>query len=833
MGIGLGSAFNTASMGIKASEKMINVIGNNLANANTTGFKAERANFEDMLSYTYLLGTEPSATNGGTDPLQIGMGVVLDSVTTNFTQGTVKEGMTKTDLAISGNGFFIVQPTVGDGSTRQYYTRDGVMKIDGNHVLTTSDGLYVMGYTVNDEFQLQTDALSSLRIPVGEMKIAEATTEVTIDGILNAAGSDSTQGTILQSETLADISVSNPGDATPTASQVPRPSVESADTLAQGATVSSGAIEEGRYVYHFVYARNGNGLGDETDYSTAIGATVGSGENGIVLSNLPLGEVPANADPPYTDLRIYRSEIGANEQGGDFHLLDSISLASISDPATFTYTDTKSTGSIESGEVLNLDRLNGDYTYCVTYTNQYGESSSSAIGGAVTVNNGQVMLSGIPAVEGANPDGWTGRNVYRQGPDGQYYLVASVAGMDPDVTVVDNIPDSKLVNQQELSAAGRGNALPDASTKLLNLAQVLSDGSFVPVFELGTLSFTGTKGDTALSTHTLEITKDTTVREYLDFLEQSLGIQSGGEIPTDQGTLGKELFDGYQGARMIDGKISILGNAGTGNTLSFTTRSQQLTANGHTSNIGVSFDSVQQANGESVTTYLTVYDSLGAEVNVRLTMTLDSKTDTSTTYRWYADSGDNQPLSGNDISVGTGTMTFDSNGKLISYTEPKISIMRTDLASQSPMEFDFHMDLGSIAALATSNAKLSQTGQDGTAAGILTDYTIGTNGIITGIFDTGATRTLGQVLLASFTNQDGLTKLGDNLFAASMNSGNATIGTPGDAQYGKIKQYSIELSNVDIGNELIDMILASAMYRANTKVVTTADEMFDTLMRMV
>lgn len=832
MGLGLNSAFNTASMGIKASEKMINTIGNNLANANTTGFKSERVNFGDMLSYTYSLATPSSETNGGTDPLQIGMGVVTASVTTDFNQGTIKDGMSKTDLAIQGGGFFVVRPN--PEQPEQFYTRNGVFNINGDHVLTNADGLYVMGFGINDKFELQTDKLSELRIPINEMKIAEATQNVTVSGLLNAVGDDSTQGSIIQSDQLTDLSVSSPGLESVTASQVPRPSVENSNTGGTSGDTVGGELEEGSYVYRFVYSREGGGLGNETDYSTPTSTIdVGSGENSVTLSNLPLGDVPTDANPPFTDLKIYRAVIGSDGTASEFYSVGEIPLSSIDDPATFTFTDTKSTSEItDPANALNQDRLNGTYEYYVTYTNQNGESRPSNLSGSVTVNNGRVTLSDIPSVEGDNPDAWTGRNIYRSGPDGNLYLVASIPNMDADVSVIDSTPDSKLLENPVLNEAGVGSALPNENSKLLSLGKQLEDGSFVQAFEEGTITLSAKKGSTGFTEQNFEITQDTTVGEYLKFLEQAFGIQSGGEVPADQGELGSTLFGGYQGAKMIDGRISILGNAGVDNSLGFGNVSH-TDLNGKTTKIDLGFDTTQEANGESLSTFLTVYDSLGAEVNVRLTMTLESKTDNTTTYRWYADSADNQPAVGNNIGVGSGTITFDSDGKLVDVSNSTISIYRNDLASTSPSVFEFGMDMGSVSALATGKANMNQTSQDGAAAGVLTDYTITDEGKIIGIFDTGATRTLGQILLANFANQDGLAKAGDNLYVQTLNSGNAIIETPNQKNYGKIKQNSIEASNTDIGSELIDMILASTMYRANTKIITTSNEMYDTLLRMV
>jgi flagellar hook protein FlgE len=143
------------------------------------------------------------------------------------------------------------------------------------------------------------------------------------------------------------------------------------------------------------------------------------------------------------------------------------------------------------------------------------------------------------------------------------------------------------------------------------------------------------------------------------------------------------------------------------------------------------------------------------------------------------------------------------------------------------------MDLSAVAALATTKQSLSMTDQDGAGAGVLYDYSIDQNGVIIGTFTSGVTRPLGQVLLAHFVNNEGLVQKGDNLFSVGPNSGQAVIGEAGQGVFGKIRGNSLEMSNTDIGNELIEMIAASAMYRANAKIITTANEMFDALLRIV
>ena len=825
MGLSLNQALNTASMGMSAAEKNINVIGNNLSNANTTGFKANRADFADIFYRTYTYGNAPYATNAGANPEQIGLGVRLTGVSTDFSQGTIKDGMTPTDMAIQGDGFFILQPDPNNPNLR-YYTRDGVMKRNAAGELISTNGQYVMGYTVNSKFQIQDDKLSKLTIPLGEMKIAEATEHVVLDGLLNATGDDATQGTVIVSDTLSDMSKSSPGSDALTAETVSRPNVEINATTGTGQT-GAGNLTEGDYLYRFVYV-DANGI--ESDYSAPIHVSVQEGESSIQLTGLP----PANS--AYTTLRIYRADAPENPADpGVFYRLTDLSLAG--NPTQYTDTTARENIVDEKNE-LDQARLSGRYSYYVTYFDADGnESRPSTLSNQITVSGGKIELD-LPAVDLAdNPDRWIGRNIYRCTADDpeEFYKITGFTNLNENVSFIDNLSDTDLKLNTPLSKAGRGNVLAGESTKLVDLGKMRDDGTFATQFQTGTLEFTPSKGEADLKTQSLQITANTTVAEYLRFLEQSLGLRTGNtdNIPTDQGEIGKLINGGRPGAEIKNGSIFILGNSGTKNTIDLDSGNFKLQTSDGVKSVGIDYGAIQEATGESLTMTMEVYDSLGTPVNVKMTLVLQEKTETETIYRWYADSGDNQPMVGSQIGLGTGIIRFDSHGKYIDATNTNITVQRMDLASRSPMNFSFDMDLSSVAALSTTRPDMTMKSQDGAGAGILIDFTIGNDGVIHGIFSSNVVRPLGQVVLATFINNEGLVRRGDNLFQEGLASGKATINKPGSGTSGTIKGYSIELSNTNIGRELIDMILASTMYQANAKIVTTTNIMMDALLRAV
>jgi flagellar hook protein FlgE len=178
-----------------------------------------------------------------------------------------------------------------------------------------------------------------------------------------------------------------------------------------------------------------------------------------------------------------------------------------------------------------------------------------------------------------------------------------------------------------------------------------------------------------------------------------------------------------------DSRIQLTSNMGVQNQLEIELSDFQLTpTGGPTDAIALPFTVTQQANGEGAVTDFVVYDSLGIPIPVTLTTVLESRSSTGTTYRWFADSADNDPATGAEIAVGTGTITFDGEGNVISVSEETVSIDRRNVASASPLEFD--LDFSQLSGLAENESTLNASRQDGSAAGTLTSFIITESGRI-------------------------------------------------------------------------------------------------------
>ncbi|MBN1345961.1 MAG: flagellar hook-basal body complex protein [Phycisphaerae bacterium] len=199
--MGLTSSLFTGLTGLNSNQFRIDTIGNNVANMNTTAYKASRSTFQNQFAMTYSAGSPPNSAEGGSNPVQIGLGSVLGSVMRVHTSGSIETTGVSTDLAIEGNGFFILSKA----DNKQAYTRDGTMMLNSANYLVSQDGFYVQGFGVDEDWNVIPGVLQNLRIPVGTMSIASATESAKLDGNIDAGGTVGTQGSVLTSQEFWDL----------------------------------------------------------------------------------------------------------------------------------------------------------------------------------------------------------------------------------------------------------------------------------------------------------------------------------------------------------------------------------------------------------------------------------------------------------------------------------------------------------------------------------------------------------------------------------------------------------------------------------------------------
>jgi len=199
--MGLTTALNTSLNGLQLNETAIEVIGNNIANAATNGYKASAVQFTTQLSRTLSVGSAPQGQNGGTNPRQVGLGSTTAAIRRDFSQGAITTSTSPSDLAIEGEGFFVLS-----GADGQVYTRNGNFTLNNQSQLVNADGLRVKGYGIDDQFNIVSTQLVNVEIPLGKLNVAQETRNVAVEGSIRAdeAAIAATESEVIQSEQLFD-----------------------------------------------------------------------------------------------------------------------------------------------------------------------------------------------------------------------------------------------------------------------------------------------------------------------------------------------------------------------------------------------------------------------------------------------------------------------------------------------------------------------------------------------------------------------------------------------------------------------------------------------------
>lgn len=184
----------SAIAGLKAHQMKMDVTGNNIANVNTVGYKSSSTVFQDTLSQVVRAGGAAAENRGGTNPAQVGLGVKLAAIATNWTNGAAQSTGRSTDFMIEGDGFFVVRGTGGE----QLYTRAGSLDFDSQGRLVTPDGSILQGWIADADGINPNGPIRDLTVPYGQIVNPRATSTAVISGNLNAAAAP---GSVVQTPT--------------------------------------------------------------------------------------------------------------------------------------------------------------------------------------------------------------------------------------------------------------------------------------------------------------------------------------------------------------------------------------------------------------------------------------------------------------------------------------------------------------------------------------------------------------------------------------------------------------------------------------------------------
>jgi flagellar hook protein FlgE len=234
------------------------------------------------------------------------------------------------------------------------------------------------------------------------------------------------------------------------------------------------------------------------------------------------------------------------------------------------------------------------------------------------------------------------------------------------------------------------------------------------------------------------------------------------------------------------------------------------------------------APGTVVTTAINVFDTQGNAIPLNLSYTRTT-TSTNPNNEWtvtatYGNPATNVPLTG-------GVLTFDANGQL--EVPPTLGIAAGAIPQVGAMTIDLGQptDPNHVTQFGTGASVLART-QDGYAPGTLQSFTLGRDGTIVGSYSNGQTRAIAQVAMATFANPQGLSKIGSSQFRIGANSGAAEIGPAGTGGRGILTQGALEQSNVDLAQEFTSLIVAQRGFQANSRVITTSDEMLQEVVNL-
>jgi len=385
-----------------------------------------------------------------------------------------------------------------------------------------------------------------------------------------------------------------------------------------------------------------------------------------------------------------------------------------------------------------------------------------------------------------------------------------------------------ILNTQTLTDTGAGGPLLSAGTLLVDMDN--GSGPFVVDGNVITME-AAVKGGQTLPAESFNVTATSTLAQFMTWLEDVLGINTSADLPdfTADGVPNPGIS-----ISATSDSIEVVGNMGNHNELDLGTKALKVTKG---TAAGIPGDSLpfsfsnpagfSQADVESIRTSFRAYDSLGIPMDIDITIVMESKSPSGgITWRYFAESSNDSDA---DRVIGTGTIAFDSNGNYLEGANLDVSIDRDGTGASTPQSIT--LDFGQMDGYAMNNA-ISLLSQDGFQAGTLQDYAIGPDGVIVGAFDNGLTRELGQVVLATFRNYEGLVAQADNLWSPGPNSGQAIVKKPMELGAGTISPASLELSNVDLSREFINLIISSTGFSASSRVIQTSDRLLNELMTM-
>lgn len=845
--------------GLQAHQVAMDVEGNNISNVNTTGFKYSRADFGTMFSQTVKIATAPTDGRGGSNPLQIGLGVSVSSTTRIHSQGSVQTTDKNTDVAINGDGFFMVSD---DGGLTNYLTRSGDFKLDAYGNFVNNAGFVVQGWNINWD----TQTIDSSRTPQnifidpGMHIPAAQSTEVAIKANLNSGLNIGTAKTPIYG--LDSVHGYNKKDGTA--------KNENDTGITQFYTTSKNSIEvtEKGVDAGSLFNANGQGLnlrdgqGIWVSYADSKFSTAGTnadptqGNNGVFDPNRVVDQNRVifwghEQKPVTLDITIN----GVHIQNTSIKSLDE-AIAYIN---TFTApTDTRDgTGvrAVKKADGSGIDFIN---------TNADGTTDNMKnIDLQVNPDNsaGELVRVRVHQVNGQNEFDWQATTLRPAGNPivngaGSAWIAGNAAQNQNKIQIVTAHKYIYSSTPVELDPMYNPDGGPVFNPANQNIAGTAENNYWLAI--QGSLLNT--------TPRTFRTTED--LRELLQ-RDARYGVDydgSGGfEITGEDVNEGVKVTVGATGEFIISNPNEIPARPGVTppgvadnrkphnisfNVTAYTDTQGKISKNDAFTTIFKGFDgvlTVGNSNRQSEQLFLSafsagleIYDSLGSKHTLEVQFVKQSTTQDGGN-EWQMIIRVPEPAEINTTGEGpnniiVGTARFNNDGSLSNYTPKTINFSPNNgAAPNQQIKLSFGTS-GSNDGLVSSNSASTLTGQatDGYTSGNLKPDAIRVDdkGNILGEFTNGKTFAVAKIAMASVANNSGLEEIGGNLFKVTANSGNIVVGEAGTGGRGEMKTSALEMSNVDLSRSLTELIIIQRGYQANSKTISTSDQMLQTLIQL-
>ncbi|EAI9349161.1 flagellar hook protein FlgE [Campylobacter coli] len=839
--------------GLQAHQVAMDVEGNNISNVNTKGFKYSRADFGTMFSQTVKIATAPTDGRGGSNPLQIGLGVSVSSTTRIHSQGSVQTTNKNTDVAINGDGFFMVSD---DGGLTRYLTRDGDFKLDAYGNFVNNAGFVVQGWNINWDTQSIDSSRSpqNIFIDPGMHIPAAKSTEVAIKANLNSGLNIGTSSRNLYA--LDSVHGWN--------TKTQRAEDENDTGTTQFYTTSKNAVEvtEKGVDAGSLFNAKGQGLnlrdgqGIWVSYADAKFTTDKAAGTNVFDPNSTAAQqanvifwgnkdIAVNLDITLNGVKIQNANI-----------------RSLDEAIAYINTFTAPTDTRDGTGVKAVKKADGSG---IEFVNDNADGTTDNMKNIdLTVNSGnsagEISTIAYNAATGAfSPQG----NLTTAQNNTSWITGTAQAGQPQNVKVVTAhkyIYSSNPVTIPPMyNPDGGPNFVPNGTNRPTDPASA----NYWDAIQ-GSLKNTDAR--------VFRTTED--LRELLQ-RDARYGVDYNGSGRIDNANPVFDANDINQAVKVVvteNGNFAISNanetstiqaNAGAGNAqvttnpknmsfniTAYSNKQGTVSTNDAFAKIFKAFDGVLTVGGQikeseqlklsAFSAGLEIYDSLGSKHTLEVQFVKQSTTQDGGN-EWQMIIRVPEPAEINTTGEGptniiVGTARFNNDGSLANYTPKTINFSPNNgAAPNQQIKLSFGTS-GSNDGLVSSNSASTLTGQatDGYTSGNLKPDAIRVDdkGNILGEFTNGKTFAVAKIAMASVANNSGLEEIGGNLFKVTANSGNIVVGEAGTGGRGEMKTSALEMSNVDLSRSLTELIIIQRGYQANSKTISTSDQMLQTLIQL-